>query len=351
MTSETRKRYEAFWARDYDTRAVLWIEVPSKAAYLEPPSDMTERWENMEYRIKACRQYMQNTRYFAEAIPGTWINFGPGVMAAMLGGDYAYFPDTVWFGRSPIMKDWRDMDSIHISRDNRMHRFVLEATERILRDSAGTYRVGMTDLGGAMDILASLRGTEPLLTDLLDAPEEVEKATKKLDDLWETTYSEFYALNNAMGQHGMTTWMPIWCPKRWYPLQCDFSAMISPDHFRRFVLPSVDRGARFLDHSVYHLDGVGELPHLDMLLSIDRLDAIQWVPGDGKPGCGDEGWFPVYEKIQSRGKGLVLMGVNSSVEMLRLLKQFSHKGLCIFGTLSCAEEAEEVVRKAAEYAS
>ena len=349
LTNEMKKRYLAFWARDFDARALLCLEVPSEASYMEPPADMTERWENIGHRIKAARQYMQNTQYFAEAIPGVWVNFGPGVMAAMLGGDYAYFPDTVWFGRSPILRDWREMENITLSKDNRMYRLIWETTERLLQDSAGAYRVSMTDLGGAMDVLASLRGTEQLLVDLFDAPEEVEKAEEKLAGLWETAFTAFYSLINSMGQSGMTAWLPIWCPGRWYPLQCDFSAMISPDHFERFVMPTLVRATNFLDNSVYHLDGVGEIPHLDMLLSIDRLDAIQWVPGDGKPGCGDEGWFPLYEKIQSRGKGLVL-GVNTAKDMLNLLKHLSPKGLYISGALNSAEEAEEVIRKAVEYA-
>ena len=33
--------------------------------------------------------------------------------------------------------------------------------------------------------------------------------------------------------------MGLWAPMRWYPLQCDFSAMISPDMFAEFVLPDL----------------------------------------------------------------------------------------------------------------
>jgi hypothetical protein len=38
-----------------------------------------------------------------------------------------------------------------------------------------------------------------------------------------------------------------------------------------------------LPRTFYHLDGIGQLHHLDLVLSIAELDGVQWVPGDGKP--------------------------------------------------------------------
>ena len=40
----------------------------------------------------------------------------------------------------------------------------------------------------------------------------------------------------------------------------------------------------FLIHkanSLYHLDGKGALIHLDKILAIEKIDAVQWQPGDG----------------------------------------------------------------------
>ncbi|MDR0495804.1 MAG: hypothetical protein LBG95_09300 [Treponema sp.] len=349
MNSEIKKKYNAFWAHDYDERAVLHIEVPSPAAYTEPPEDVTARYEDISYRIESFIRYMNNTRYCAEGIPFTQAYFGPGVLAAMLGSDYTYYPETVWFGEKPLVKDWRDMDSVSLSPENRMYRMVLEMNRRLCGESKGSFSIAMTDLGGNLDILASLRGTEQLLMDLVEAPQEVEKALAKIDALWESAFSQFHSVMEA-SVYGMTSWIPIWCPKTWYPLQCDFSAMISPDHFERFVMPSLIRASNFLAHSIYHLDGPGELPHLDLLLSIDRLDGIQWVPGAGKPNNADDCWFPLYEKIQSKGKCLVIYAGNSAGEALHLLKHLSHKGLFIHCNLKSAEEADEVIRKAKEYA-
>ena len=72
-------------------------------------------------------------------------------------------------------------------------------------------------------------------------------------------------------------------------LQSDFSYMISPRMFERLILPDLTACCEALEYAFYHLDGKGEIKHLDMLLSIERLRGIQWIPGDGAPpprnGC------------------------------------------------------------------
>ena len=134
MDNTQKQRYEAFWARDYFERAVLHIEVRSSSSYMDAPDDVTERWENIDYRIASFRQYMQNTRYFAEGIPNFWPNLGPGVLAAMMGSDYVYAPDTVWFGNTPMLQEWRDMDSIRLQTDNHMSRLSsAEEAEELVR--------------------------------------------------------------------------------------------------------------------------------------------------------------------------------------------------------------------------
>jgi hypothetical protein len=83
-------------------------------------------------------------------------------------------------------------------------------------------------------------------------------------------------------------------------LQSDFAYMISPAMFEEFVLPDVEACCERMDHGFYHLDGKGQLRHLDMLLSLPRLRGIQWIPGDGQPP--PECWLPVLKRIRDAGK-------------------------------------------------
>jgi len=60
-----------------------------------------------------------------------------------------------------------------------------------------------------------------------------------------------------------------------------------------------------VDHRIYHLDGPGAIHHLDTLLNLPELHAIQWVPGAGVTG-GITQWVPLILRVQSKGKSIVV---------------------------------------------
>ena len=72
--------------------------------------------------------------------------------------------------------------------------------------------------------------------------------------------------------------------------------------FEEFVLPEIRQMCKDLDRTMYHLDGVGQLNHLDMLLGIKELDAVQWVPGSN--AVPHNQWPEVWRKIQAAGKNM-----------------------------------------------
>jgi hypothetical protein len=85
-----------------------------------------------------------------------------------------------------------------------------------------------------------------------------------------------------------------------------FCFIIGDDMFKEFVLPTLRRDTERLTNVIYHLDGVGELCHLDSVLSLPDLRAVQWVYGYGQPGPMH--WLDVYRKIRAAGKGIWLVG-------------------------------------------
>jgi len=80
--------------------------------------------------------------------------------------------------------------------------------------------------------------------------------------------------------------------------------MISPRMFERHFLPSVAQQAAWIGRAVYHLDGPGAIPHLDALLRLPELRAIQWVPTPERPRQVD--WIPLLQRIQAAGKAVVI---------------------------------------------
>lgn len=240
-----------------------------------------------------------------DAFPKWWPNFGPGVIAAFLGSPVGASEGTTWFYPSGITS--LAETNLAYSTDTPWWQRVQAVTRAAVARWGSRVVIGHTDLGGNLDILASLRGTQQLLLDLYDAPDEVDRLARQITPIWLRYYDEFYRLVQATnpgperGRRGGTScWSPLWAPGTCYMLQSDFSYMISPRMFERLILPDLTACCAALDYAFYHLDGKGEIKHLDMLLSIERLRGIQWIPGDGAPP--PEAWLPLLKRIRDGGK-------------------------------------------------
>ncbi|MCL2699986.1 MAG: hypothetical protein FWE68_06705, partial [Defluviitaleaceae bacterium] len=109
------------------------------------------------------------------------------------------------------------------------------------------------------------------------------------------------------GENGaISDWSEVYSEKTAYNTQCDFAYMISPAMFGEFVMPSMEAHCAHLGHTTYHLDGTGQIAHLDQLLSLKDLNAIQWFPGSGSPDADHDEYIKMYDKIFSAGKQVLL---------------------------------------------
>jgi hypothetical protein len=157
--------------------------------------------------------------------------------------------------------------------------------------------------------------------DLVKSPQEIDRLVGETTRLWLACYDRLFAVIASVGG-GVSCWGPCWSNGRGYMLQSDFSYMISPKMFERFVLPDLEACCAVMDYAFYHLDGKGQLVHVDTLLSITRLRGIQWVPGYGKPPC--EEWLALLKKIRAAGK---LCQVTVSPEgALTIIRELGGKG-------------------------
>ncbi|MBP5293681.1 MAG: hypothetical protein J6023_06095 [Clostridia bacterium] len=245
---------------------------------------------------------LSTQKYLGDGYPRVNMDaFGPGVLAACCGAKLDNSSGQVWFF-PPDRKDIKDIrvrydpENIWVKRIREIYRAGSEKWD-------GNVVMSMPDLGGVLDVAAVFRGTENLLTDLYDEPDEVLRLCWEIRTAWREAYMDF---SKVMPQTGFTDWAGLLSDKPSYILQSDFSFMIGEDMFRRFVLPDVRSDTEWLSHSIYHLDGIGALQHLDSLLSLPRLEAVQWVYGAGQPGLGH--WLDVYRRIRDAGKGMMILG-------------------------------------------
>ncbi len=342
--------HEEFWKREKRARPLLNIQTWPAQSFRAPVS-LEQKWLDEDYILAAARYEAENSYYAGEAVPRLFTNLGPGCMAAFMGADYQLAETTVWFDRHPIITDWAEMPPLRLDRESEMWRHLDRLQTAFYAD--GEINASATDIGGVLDVLCALRGTETLLYDLYDYPEEVKAASKQINDLWLEMFDQQMALAERAGQP-YNTWMNLPSLLPWYPLQCDFSAMISPAQFEEFVLPDLIRQVQHMPRSIYHLDGPGELPHVDMLLDIDGLTGIQWVEGAGEAPLWDEKWFPLYRKIQDKKKNLVLsygMSQYDEAGAERLIKSIDPVGVQILSYASDPAAAERMIENVEKWSS
>lgn len=308
-----RNNYRKWWAGELD-RPIVPIVTVGHDDYDTPVSGpeicFATAWDTSispEQFVETHDKKLAHQRWHSDAFPNFAITpYGAGTMAAFLGCTPIGKKDTVWF--MPPREDI-PIEELHFEFDeNNPHfRRVLNTYDAAMNKWRGSVVLNMVDLGGIMDVLSSLRGAQNLLMDLYDSPDEVLRCVKELQELW---FKYFNIFNGVMGDEvmGYSHWYNIYSEKPGYILQSDFSYMIGPDMFRTFVAPELKSSAARLYYAVYHLDGPGELPHLEQLLATDEIKGIQWVPGAGAPEQQD--WTEVLSRILASGKKLLSLNQN-----------------------------------------
>jgi 5-methyltetrahydrofolate--homocysteine methyltransferase len=159
---------------------------------------------------------------------------------------------------------------------------------------------------------------------MTDKPEAVDAAAADITRAWLEAFEVLDAM--FVGRcPGRKAWAPVWAPGPTYMLQCDFCYMIGPDMFERFVMPDLVACCEAIAYPFYHLDGPGQLPHVDHLLSIEKLRGIQWVPGAGAPPASD--WLELLDRIRSAGKLVQVFA--TADEALHICREIGGRGMIL----------------------
>lgn len=336
-----RQRYEAFWHGEILDRPLIAVRAPKAnpppaVAGDAPPADapaLLEWFMNPAQVIPRLHRQLAKTHHAGDAFPVAFpVSFSlPAIQAAYLGGRYRIAPGNLSGWCDPIIDDWRTRKPFVVNPDElwwQRSQRLLEAGAAGMADIAA---IGIPDLQGGGQILDLLRGTERLATDLIEEPDAVHAALKEIDETW----LEYWRACNAIllpSQQGYIDWLQVWSDRPAVTVECDFSIMISARQFAEFFLPGIEKQTRWVERTIYHLDGEGAIRHLDALLALDTLDGIQWVPGAGAKPMRE--WIPLLRRIRDGGKLLVLGCDPTEVEFL--LRELGPKG--VFLQARCESE-------------
>ena len=291
-------------------------------------------------QLDVIDRIMENTDFFAEAIPYFVPDMGPDQFAAFLGAELQFSPqskNTNWV--KPIVADWNQALPLSISADNPIWQRILEFAQKLANHARGRFLVGVCDLHSNIDALSALREAQNLCMDFYDCPELVDRAIKDVRKLYQPVYNALYKASGMNHETGSIGWAPFWCEGRFATIQSDFLCMVSPEISRKYIIPALEEEAGFLDHCVMHFDGPGALPHLDDLLAIKNIDVIQWVSGDGQEPMHT--WVDVLKRCQKAGKGLHIYGVDID-NIKSLSKILSPEGLVYDIKVKTRQEVDEI---------
>jgi len=389
-----KERFKAWWNQEILDRVLIQVIAPREGCNMSwwtkygnsfgeyPIYRIIKNWADKgydhEYLLEKTENQIASTYYGGDAVPFFLVNLGPGSLASYLGCRANFTDDTVWFG-PPIWNDWESSPGIKLNPQSKLWRITKELTDFASKRGKDKFLISFADLGGVMDIIASLRGTEKLCLDLIESPDKVKELRDYIVKVWIKCYDELFHIIHK-NQEGTLGWLPAWSPGKTYPLQCDFSAMISPKMYEEFVAPEIQTIARHLDNVVYHLDGPDAVKHLDIILDIPEIDAIQWVPGPktlpgpdfllASPLSGpyqvlepkalseelsspsliywNWNWIPMLRRIQKKEKSLYVYA-SGPKEVELLISELSPEGLLICTSCNSEEEARRLVKKVEEW--
>ncbi|MBI2939158.1 MAG: hypothetical protein HYY04_01865 [Chloroflexi bacterium] len=331
----------AWWRGEILDRVALAVRAPrdvplGETADLPEPEDVFTYWTDPDYRLGQAQRVFNRTAYLGEAFPFFAPHIGPGSMALYVGSQPTLDKRTVWY--NPITDDLTTPLTLRYDPDNEWWRINQRLVEESVCRGRGRFLTTHPDIIENLDIVASLRGTQELLVDLCDHPDSVHVVQRQVLDLYFRYFDEVYDLISPVTPGGgCASLFQVWGPGSTAKVQCDFAAMISPRTFEAFVAPYLDEQCRRLNYSVFHLDGPHCICHVDVLLNIPRLNAIQWTPGAGVDGTGSPRWYDLYRKILRGGKSVLILGTQPN-EVEPLVRELGPEGLFISTTV--ASEAE-----------
>lgn len=306
---------------------------------------LEQQYTDIDWILRHEEARLAEEVHAGDILPIAHVDYGPGALALYLGCEGRLAPDTIWY--DPIWAGVEDLGAVaplRIDPENRWWKLTVELSGRLAERSAGRWFTRFPDLVENIDILASLRGTEQMLIDMIEEPDWVAQRLGEIDQAFETACDILYPLIREEDGSSVSHF-GLWGPGKTYKVQCDAAAMISRDMFDRFVVPSLTRQCHYLDHSMFHLDGPAALQHLDSLLAIAELDAIQWTPGAGVPRAADESWHRYYHRIREAGKSLQVNEVHLD-EVVPLLRAIGGRGVYLLvGGLDDSDAVAELERR------
>lgn len=304
-------RFAAWWAGEVGDRPPVTVAVACGSPDADPSRpDATAA--DAELAVECAVAGILRRDYAGDAFPAFVPGAEPALIAALYGVD-----------RVEGLDDWQRL--LDTSPDFACPAW--QALERIMdlaiECSRGRFVVGVPSLYGGYDLLAALRGHEMLCIDLLDHPALLRRVGEHVAD---GSAAGFRRLRTKLARAGFgsTSWLPFYHEDPADVLACDFWCLVSSRAAREAILPGLRRELAPLEQSLFHLDGPDALRHLDLLLELPELRAVQWAYG-ARQGPGRR-WMETYRRVRASGRAVLVMARDAR-DALAVLEDLGPRGV------------------------
>ncbi|MEI8132140.1 MAG: hypothetical protein WCG34_06880 [Leptolinea sp.] len=315
--SERAKRHENWWKLQ-NSRPLLLAKGLSKGE--QGRSRHFDKLTHPHEWLIAKQQALKNTLFLADSLPYIHLDLGASVLAGLLGARVTYEDDHAWI--APTFSDWQAQPEMKLDSQNKLSNQLDRLLKLLIPELAGKALLMSPNLGGGADALMNLMGAEKICQSLIDYPEEVHSTLDEIAAVWRAVYANLMDVA-ARQQVGMIHWCELWSNTPYLLLECELAALVSRKHFQQFLAPDILGQAETVERTIYHICGEESFRHLDAVLEIPGISAIQYVPGKGNRALNK---FDYLKKIQQHG--LPLQIAVSPDEPRDLMKVLDSAGLC-----------------------
>jgi len=273
-----------------------------------------ERWLDVDFQVETFVASLEGATLLGETFPVFWPNLSAVVYNLFLGQAAEFDDVTAW--THPCIDDLDNLPELKVQREGIYFRAVEALTCRALELAEGEFLVGYTDMYAGIDCTMGLRGAEQMCLDLVTYPEQIKGPIDRAFAEYEQVYGHFDDRLKAHDQLSVA-WMNLPSFETFNVLACDYAVNISPIHFDEFCMPIIRREADLFKHNVFHMDGPGVAEHVESILSLPNLAAVQWVQGYGRDKPIMQ-WVPLIERIQQAGKSVIVdLGLEELDEFMK----------------------------------
>ena len=232
---ESIQRMKGLWNLDLPLdREPTSVHLPSPPGRIADGSFFGRLDDYIRFQEMALGQQAQ---VHDDRFPVVFPQYGHALIAALCGSPIRGESETVW--AVPTIDDiGAAADTLHLDWDNEWGARYREDLARLLNWAEKRCAVAIYEVEGVSDTLSALRGPQPLMYDLHDSPEAIDRLAKRITDL----LIEFVHWNQReVGSQqnwyeGIVTDWALWMPSGSICFAEDAKVMMSPELYRTAIM-------------------------------------------------------------------------------------------------------------------